>query len=185
MKNVVFMLALATVFGSSILYGQIEKGSWEMSVAGTFGSYSLSTNGNDGESTSLVSIAARPGYYVIDGLSIEPELYWTAIEDELPIFNIAANVSYTFRVAESGVSPFLLAGYGVGNGIPIFQRLIFRSSDEMDVSVLNVGGGVKFFVTTSVALRAEYRFQQFNQDEDSFETTANWHTILLGFSVFL
>jgi len=185
MKTVVCLLALVIFFGSSVLYGQIEKGSWEMSVAGTFGSVSSSTNGNDGESTSLISIAARPGYYVINGLSIEPELYWTAIENERPIFNLAANVSYTFRVAESGVSPFVLAGYGIGNGIPIFQRLIFRSSDEMDVSVLNAGGGVKFFVTKSVALRAEYRYQRFNQEGDSFETTANWHTILFGFSVFL
>lgn len=185
MKTLVCVLALASLVVSSVAFGQIEKGSWEMSLAGTFGSVSTSTNGSDGESTSLLSLAARPGYYLTDGLSIEPEFYWTAIEEQRPLFSIAANVSYTFRVSESGFSPFLLAGYGLGNGIPLFQRLMFRSSNEMDVSVLNLGGGLKYFVTTSVALRAEYRYQRFNQEEDSNETTANWHTILFGFSVFL
>ena len=184
MKTVVCMLVLAMLFGGSVAFCQVEKGSWEMSLAATFGSVSTSRDGDEGESTSLLSVAFRPGYYVIDGLSIEPELFWTAIESERPMFSLAANASYTFRPSDANVSPFLLAGYGIGNGIPTFQRLMFRASDEMDVSVLNLGGGVKYFLSKDIGLRAEYRYQRFHQEEGSSETTANWHTILFGFSVF-
>ena len=183
MKSAVCVFVLSTVLGS-VAFCQIGKGSWEMSLAATFGSVSTSTDGIDGESTSLLSVAFRPGYYVIDGLSIEPELFWTAIEDERPMFSLAANASYTFSTSDAKVAPFLLVGFGIGNGIPIFQRLIFRSSDVMDISVLNAGAGVKYFVTSDIGLRAEYRYQRYSGEVESSTTTSNWHTILFGFSIF-
>jgi hypothetical protein len=189
-------LLLAAFAGTAA--AQTGTGSWELSLSSTLGTASQSTETeyggrtttHDGESQGYLSLALRPGFFVVNGLSIEPEFFWTAVEKVPPTFSMSGNVSYTFLIKESPVSPFLLAGYGVGNGIPLFQRLFLRSSDEMDITVLNLGAGVKVFLSEAIAFRAEYRYQRFAEETSypagpTYRRTSDYHNLLLGFSVFL
>jgi len=191
---VVTVLLLASGFAAR---AQTEEGSWEFSLSSNFGLTSQSTEysspygtqESDGESEGFLALAIRPGYYVVDGLVIEPEFLWTAIEGIPPSFSLSGNLAYNFHIEESNATPFILLGYGVGNAIPVFQRVYVRSSDEWDIPVLNAGAGVKFFVTDHVAFRLEYRFQQYSHEEKSgsytWKSTMQFHNVFMGIALFI
>jgi hypothetical protein len=183
-------------------YCQTGAGSWEFSLSGNGGTTSTTSEAtfggqtytDDGESESYIGLDLRAGYYVVDGLSLEPEIYWLAVEGMPPMFNLGANAAYTFTIPEAPVRPFLTVGYGVGNSVPVMQRLFNRSSNELDVPVFRAGGGVKVFIVKQVALKLEYRYERYTQESsDSFgpyfsyssKTTSNFHNVLVGFSIFL
>ncbi|MGB5873431.1 MAG: outer membrane beta-barrel protein [Bacteroidota bacterium] len=191
---VVAVLLLAAGF---VARAQTGAGSWEFSLSSNFGLTSQSTeysspymNGEiEGESEGFLALAVRPGYYLVDGLAFEPEFLWTAIEGVPPSFSLSGNLAYNFHLKESNVAPFILVGYGVGNAIPVFQRVYVRGSDEMDITVLNAGAGVKFFFTDHVAFRLEYRFQQYNQEDSSgsysAKRTTQFHNVFMGIAFFI
>jgi hypothetical protein len=184
------VLLLASI---STAVSQTQRGNWEFSVSGAFASYSSKTEGSgptyESESQNVVSLLLRPGYFVIDGLEILPEIYWGASSGEPPSFSFSGNIAYNYLIPGSRVAPFVLAGYGIGNGVPILERMVGRSSDAFDITVLNLGGGAKVFVTKSVALSAEYRYQQFGQEltNGSYTTkhTYYFHNVFLGVSFFV
>lgn len=200
MKKVQGLLACCLIVGVIDARAQTEKGSWEISAAANAGSmsrsYESSSGGysTSGSSDALMYFALdlRAGWYVVDGFSIEPEVYMFAAEEQEPAFNFGGNLSYTFNIQESPVKPFLIAGYGIGNAIPIAQLLLGQSSDELDIPVLRVGGGLKVFVSKNVALKAEYRYERYTSEESSSSyygsysstTVTNFHNILFGFCVF-
>lgn len=181
----------------AVAMAQLQAGTVELSFSGTLGSmsretevtYGGSTRTSEAEPTDYLSLALRSGVFVYRGLSIEPEFIWTAIEGDPPAFSLSGNLSYTHRQESTAVAPFVLVGYGIGNGIPIAQRLTGRSSSSMDIPVLNLGGGLKIFLGQSAAVRVEYRFQRFVQEETGYSVTARqttqFHNLLVGFSVFL
>lgn len=55
------------------------------------------------------------------------------------------------------------------------------------------GGGVKFFVSKYVALKAKYRYERYSREEtetfisisSTFKQVVNFHNVLSGVSVFL
>jgi hypothetical protein len=195
------LLALAM---TAMTAAQVTRGSWELSLSATMGSvassteytYGGKTSTYEGDAETYLSLALRPGFFVVDGLSIEPELLWTAIEGDQPAIAVLGGLSYTFAITESPIAPFILVGYGIGNGIPITQRLIGRTSSEFDVSALNAGGGLKIFVSPNVAFRAEYRYQRYTWEETPsiywpseyvpgpFNHSTTYHNIFIGVSVF-
>ena len=200
MKLITVFTAAALVFVCSAIHAQTQQGAWELSASGNFGSVSSSseTTGSfsqksETDAEGYLSLALRPGYYVIDGLAVEPEFLWTAVDGTPPSFSISGNVAYNFDIPKSQVTPFILAGYGVGNSIPLFQRLFVRSSDDFDISVLNIGAGLKVFLTERIALRTEYRYQRYSRESTlssgtfsvTTTTVASFHNVFLGFSVFL
>jgi opacity protein-like surface antigen len=202
MKNrLPFLVAAVLICGYSSLFSQTKKGAWELSMSGNFGSVSSKTESEgsfgrqefESEAQGYLSLIARPGFYFTDGLVLEPEVLWTALEGTEPSLSLSGNLAYNFNIPQSRVTPFVLIGYGTGNAIPFFQRLLFRSSSDLDISLLNLGAGVKFFLSEHAALRTEYRFQRFSQEETfgsgSFSQTikevSNFHNFFFGFSVFL
>ena len=201
MRHIAVVIAALAAFVHEPVYSQTQQGAWELSLSRTFGSVSTSTetsgsfgsSSTDSEAEGYLTLALRPGFFIIDGLALEPEILWTAIEGEPPSFMLSGNLAYTFSIPESRVLPFVLAGYGTGNAIPLFQTLLFRSSDKLDISVLNIGGGLKVLIAERVAIRTEYRYQRFSQKTDfgfgpyggTAKSTTNFHNVLIGFSVFL
>lgn len=197
MNRISFLLlsALVTAFLPAI--SQTEKGSWELSFTGNAGSYSQKseytsggqTHTNEGEARSYAALDFRAGYFLVDGLSLEPEFYFLGVEKTLPTYNLGVNVAYTFTIPESPVRPFLIAGYGTGNGIPMMQRLLARESENLDIPVLRVGGGLKVLLNRWVALKVEYRYERYTDEQStqyySSKTVSNYGNILFGFSFFL
>jgi len=180
---------------------QTQPGSWELSAAVNLGSYGYSyentsgghTSTGESEARGYLGMDFRVGVYIVEGLSIEPEIYILAVEKDLPSFNLGANLGYTFTIPNSPIKPFAVAGYGIGNGIPMMQRLMGRTSDKLDVPVFRVGGGLKVFVAKQVALKVEYRYERYSYEHSTtyYTTTStssrtwNYHNVLFGFSVFL
>lgn len=199
MKNI--LLAVCMLAAPASLLGQTEQGTWEFSVSGNFGVVSGSTEITDAtgtttldqESQGYLAVALRPGFYVVDGLTVEPELLWTAVEKNPPCFSLSGNLAYNFDFLPSKVLGFVLAGYGRGNSIPLFERLFYRASEKLDISILNFGGGVKFMLGERVALRAEYRYQHYSQEQSvsalgvttTMKTAQNYHNLFCGLSFFV
>lgn len=201
MNRLAFLGACIVLAGVLPSYSQTEPGNWELSVAGNIGSVSTSYEYKSGSYVSsgssdgitYMGLDVRAGAYIANGLALEPEIYALFIEDQSPAFNFGANISYTFTLPESPVSPFLIAGYGIGNASPIMQRLVNRGSDEFDIPVLRVGGGLKVFLGKQVALKVEYRYERYSQERtetyyghsSTSKTVVNYHNVMIGFSVFI
>lgn len=204
MKNLIYAILAASIILGSPLYSQPRQGLWEVSLSGYLGSVSgtyestssnnyLNYSSSEQESRGFISLALRPGYFITEGVEIEPEILWTAVEKIAPAYCLTANVAYNFSIPESHMTPFVLVGYGIANAVPVFQRLYGGSMDNFDISVLNVGAGDKIFITERIALRIEYRYQRFYQESAhsaglysySFKETQNFHNVFFGFSIFL
>ncbi len=202
MKLIGLVLCLLVIASTTSAISQTQRGSWEFSASGAFSSFTLKseTSGYFGTHTyesdkavNYFSLLLRPGFYVIDGLEIEPEINWGAADGVPPSFSFSGNLAYSYLIPGTRFAPFALAGYGIGNGIPILERLLERSSDKFNIGVLNLGAGLKLFAAKQVAVRAEYRYQRYSHEEtmgsgtygSTVNTTFNFHNVFLGVSVFL
>ena len=201
MKLTILLLGLLIVASTTPGISQTHQGAWEFSVSGAFSSLSMKTETSgfagtqthESDAVNYFSLMLRPGFYVIDGLEIEPEINWGAADGVPPSFSLSGNLSYTYLIPGTRFAPFAIAGYGVGNGIPVLERMFDRSSDEFNIGVLNLGAGLKLFAAKQVALRAEYRYQRYSREEtvgsgtygSTVKSTFNFHNVFLGVSIFL
>jgi len=191
MKNILAVFCI--VFASGSLHSQTQQGTWEFSLSGNAGSVSTSSqysgpyssSSSESEAEGYVLLALRPGLYVVDGLALEPEILWTAVEHEKPCFSLSGNLAYNFAIPESRTTPFLLVGYGTGNAIPINNTLLFRSSYKLDISLVNLGAGLKIFLAEQAALRLEYRYQKYTEEGEYRSSMHKFHNVFFGFSVFV
>ena len=160
---------------------------WEMSLSADVNSFS-DRNGN----TQYASLAFRTGFYPIlgEGLSIEPELFYGRTYGQNAL-NVSGNLSYSLGIGYWPVVPFVLVGYGLGNGVPYNAYMpnslqLPNASNYTDISVINAGVGVKVMTLGGRALvRLEYRYQAFNAKYTSFTDHIYGRRLLLGFSVLL
>jgi hypothetical protein len=195
------VLALLTV--TALCQGQSLKGAQELSLSAQFGQFSskLEYRAHVGQyhesetysdTYTFLTTTMRLGTFVTRGLEIAPELNWSAIENSDAAFSMAVNAEYNFTPSAPGAKlktvPFVLAGYGIGNAVPWYFAYLVRSSEEFDVPVLNLGAGIKTFLSERAALRVEYRFQRFHYDSESggetTKSTYQYHRFMFGFSLF-
>lgn len=169
MKKITILILFATVFLSSgTSRGQFTKASWEISLTGGFNSLSESSSSGSSSSDnlSMLSFNISPGYYFIDGLSLEPEIGMFSIlspnSSGKSYFKLVGNVSYTFQTQEKGFAPYIKAGIGTSNGLQIGagnSSLISTFSDNYSaVTILDAGIGIKFLVGKSAAIRTELNY---------------------------
>jgi hypothetical protein len=199
MKPVILLTSAALFCSCSLLFAQTQRGSWELSLSGTMGSESISITAKTVNSTfditgkgdqKYLRLSLRPGYYVLKGLTLEPEILWNAVERYAPTFSLSGNLSYNFSIPQAHFAPFVLIGYGLTNGLPVFRGYTMRAADGFDVNVVNLGSGLKFFFSERAAFRTEYRYQRLRYDDASmfsgiYDVKINMHSIFFGFSVFL
>jgi len=82
--------------------------------------------------------------------------------------------------------PFVLVGYGVGNGFPFYEPLPRQAANLTAISFLNAGGGLKIMLLGGRSLlRLEYRYQAFNADLYGYKENLFARRVLIGFSVLL
>lgn len=187
MKTLQFML-LVTLTATSILAQPREGKTRELSLSGSYQNFS---SGNSSGSSSAFLVSPRLGFYVTEGLELEPEMLLMFGSGSEPVYVLNGNVSYNFVSEGKGV-PFLLVGYGIANTIPFFN--VPFTSTPFRVDVLNAGGGVKMFLTQDVAVRIEYRFQKFSGKGETVsygfvsftrEVDTRIHAVQFGLSVLL
>jgi hypothetical protein len=196
MRLLVVAVALGAVMYSSSI-AQFRKGDVELSMNASLGSRSMKVSSRgyeDSESYNFLYFGVSPGIFVTQGLSIEPEIAFMAMEKQFPTWYFLGNVSYTYRGEGSKLAPFVRAGYGISNGIPVLPgaMAIFRTTNNLDVQVLNVGGGVKYQVAGATYLRAEANYKHYSWSRALYSgssTSTDYSYgdfgILLGFSVLL
>jgi hypothetical protein len=154
MKTLSFMMIIA--LAASIAPAQPREGkNMELSLSGSFQNYS---SGSSSGGSSAFLISPRLGFFVVNGLEIEPEALLMLASGSDPVYVITANVSYNLISSNKGV-PFILIGYGRANTVPFFNVPFMHA--DFGVGVVNVGAGVKIFLSEDIALRIEYRFQNF------------------------
>ncbi len=181
-------LVLLTVLAASGLLAQPREGKHvELSLSGGYQHYS--SDNSDGTSAFLLS--PRVGVFLIEGLELEPEFTLMTVSQRDPVYLVNGNVSYNFRTAGKSV-PFLLIGYGISNTVPVFNVPMVKS--DFSIGVLNLGAGVKIFITDDVAVRLEYRYQNFTGESEPFispyysytsKVDVRLHTVQFGLSVLL
>ncbi len=187
MKTLRFIFIIALT-ATSVLAQPREGKSKELSLSGSYQSFST---GSSSGSSSAFLISPRLGFFVLEGLELEPEFLLMLSSGSDPVYMVNGNVSYNFLTQGKGV-PFLLVGYGLANTVPVFNVPSIRTDFRVDV--LNLGGGMKVFLSEDIALRLEYRYQKFTGqgvivNYDFFLSTqkvdTRIHIVQFGISVLL
>jgi hypothetical protein len=177
---------------------QFKQGDVELSFSGSLGSWSnssTSSGSTHSDSRNLAILSVVPGFYVIDGLSLEAELGLLAEEKAKPAQFVLGNVSYTYPIPESRVALYGRVGYGVSNAIqlPVPLGIVSRVSNDFDVGVFNAGAGLKILVSQGAAIRVElnYKSHSWTTEYQSYyyssktDYTYSNTGLLLGFSILI
>jgi hypothetical protein len=176
---------------------QFQKGDWELGMTFAAGSYKESREGENetwSYSATYISMALTPGYYVLNGFSVEPEFSFYALQHADPTFQLLGNLSYTGWLPGHGAAWFARAGAGISNTYPFAGQTVSWWDVEESVTVLNFGAGIKAPVSQHVALRTElnYRIYRFTHQSNPYEypsgnTDYNIRDFALriGFSILL
>ncbi len=155
------LILLLVVNPPSVLWGQEEtKRKTEISFSVSLQNVSI---GEGRSSTSLLA-AARVGFYIYKGLQFEPEAI-VLLGSADPAYMLSGNLVYNFLNNVKTI-PFLLAGYGIANTIPVYNIPIYSAGSM--TGVLNLGFGIKSFISDNIALRGEYRFQRFSGQQKTY-----------------
>lgn len=195
MKTVAALLALL-LLGYSSSNAQFKQGQVELSFSGSIGSFSPpSTPDYKLDAQNYVSLYVVPGYYILDGLSVEPELGLMAEESSKPAQYLLLNLSYTYLIPETKIGCFVRGGYGISNSMeyPFGNGVVIPASDKFNVGVLNLGVGAKFLISSSVLIRTEFNYKKHSWKDEynspyysySLDFTESTIGVILGFSILL
>lgn len=176
---------------------QFKKGDLEISFAGGFtGIITSNLSGESGlaakssGSDCLAFFSCCPGYYFLDGFSVEPEFAVLAVKGSRPAQLSLVNLSYTQEISPEKFAAYGLVGYGLSNSIEIVQPTHFleRVANGFDMGVLNAGVGGKVLMTRSAILRFEYNYRMQSRRENVFAVRSDRYvtlSVLFGFSVLI
>jgi hypothetical protein len=132
------------------------------------------------------------GYYLIDGLSIEPELNLNFNFEGFSV-SILSNLCYTFYIPQKNIFPYLKLGYGVSNNGDNSNGLF----ESLDFKTLNAGAGFKFMYYSGFALKMEINYKdlsgskkysysdQYSSSSSKYEITTSVISISVGISILL
>jgi len=181
MKSLLTICAVVLCILSSVVsaHAKTEKGDIELSGAASY----LSRKLEDMDETFWhVNIATRLGIYITNTIEIEPEIMFSKYKDDDLGYILSGNLVLNLSSIkpDSDVVLFFLGGFGVSNTWLYFQNIPLWGLDDERYSILNVGGGLKFFISRQAAFRLEYRFQKFFEERE-----ITYHNIFFGISAFL
>lgn len=163
---------------------QTEQGDQEISVSAFFIYQKL----EGGEGTAL-SISTSYGYFASKNFEVGPEISYSDQKGGVPGFVIVGNLTYNFNPIGKGAIkvPFVFAGLGYSNSTDYVPRMSAPSSvDDANWKVANLGAGFKIFLPKPVALRLEYRYQNFFRYQRLVgNVNYAYHYLSLGISMFL
>lgn len=195
MRTLVAVVALSAFICSGSI-AQFRKGNVELSMNASLGSRSIKVSSRgyeDSESYNFVYFGVSSGIFVTQGLSIEPEIAFMAMEQQFPTWYFLGNVSYTYANEGAKLAPFIRAGIGISNGIPVLPgtMAVFRTTDNLDLQVLNIGGGVKYQIAGATYLRAEANYKHYSWSRTLYAASSSTDYsygdlgLLIGLSVLL
>jgi hypothetical protein len=124
------------------------------------------SNGS-GDEQFYSEISLSLGFFILDGLSVEPELDYNFFSDDAS-FSILANVSYTLHIPKKNIYPFFKVGYGKSGFTGYYGYYPENSEglfESLDANVINASAGLKIIQSSSFAMILElnYKYITFNQ----------------------
>jgi opacity protein-like surface antigen len=209
MKKIALLLAFVLVLGTAFaVSGPVEGKKFEFSTGLSFWSFSYHYPGEPAgykDIESYFNIPFRLGWYFWKGLELEPEFMLTAYHESYSYtgysgykYNetgwlLSGNLLYNFKMKNEHLLPFVLAGWGFGNGVPYGEYVERWGGSGTHASTPNLGVGVKYVFNKTAALRLEYRYRRFRikeaggEDlggpaESLYHVTLN--TVIMGLSLF-
>lgn len=166
---------------------KFQQFDWECDVAFSIGLSSTSFekseqnyygNGN-GDSKFYAEISLALGFFILDGLSIEPELEYNFFPDDATL-SLIANVAYTFNIPRKKIYPFIKIGYGI-SGFTVYRYYYYERSnglfESLDAKVINTGAGLKIVQSSSFAMRIELNYKNISysqSQDDSYDLSYDY-----------
>lgn len=175
---IVFSVCCILILAVETLYAQIEKGDKEFSVAASFMARKAE---NQEEFATVFNVPIRFGIFATKTIEFEPELLFSKFKEEDTGYVFSANLVYHFNSGhpQQRTVPYIFGGLGVSNTFLFLSNTLYPERYGDHFTVLNLGAGIKQFISKDVALRMEYRFQDFMGNDDMV-----YHHLFLGLSVF-
>ena len=148
---------------------KFQQFDWECAASLSIGLSSTSTesstqnyygnNSGNGEFYSEISLAL--GFFILDGLSIEPEIEYNFFEGDATL-SIIGNISYTINIPRKKIYPFFKVGYGISS-YTVYRYGYYGGSNDLfeslDAKIINVGAGLKIVQSSSFAMRLELNYK--------------------------
>lgn len=183
--TIVVVILFSLIITAHSIAQPLEGKKYEFSTSASM--WNVKSGG--GETETIINIPIRIGLFILKGLEIEPELFFTIPEESEEIgYIILGNLSYNFKTSKNLVL-FVLGGAGFGNGQRYFDLV---ADQDMGVTVYNFGAGIKYLVADSAAIRIEYRFTKYSGEKAETGWWEDWtykldrtdNNILIGLSIF-
>jgi opacity protein-like surface antigen len=189
-KTLISLLILLMLTTSLTAQSTDLKGRMEYSVSFSY----QSMKQKDAEEASwIMNLPFHLNYFVSENIGVGAEINFTdakGIKNTGIILNILVEANFPIRQGKS--IPFLLAGYGYSNGSFIYDRMAIKNFQETDIGVLNLGAGLKLFITEKIYARIEGRYQNFSgESENTYfygaenEISITYFRLFMGFSIIL
>ncbi len=184
MKKVSVFLVCLLLLGAAFASAQPVEG--KKFEAGTAVDYT-GLNAGGSNAGCYLYVPLRFGWYVWKGLEIEPELALNIpLKHGFDMTCIGTlNLFYNYKIGKKFV-PFAGGGLSIGNAYPLVQFPMgeMMGDASMDTAAMNLGGGLKYLLTDSVALRAEYRCSLYrvSWDGSAGHEDLSYHKVMIGLS---
>ena len=200
MKKINFILAIFLIItsGNAQVNEKSERkfykqGDWEFGFSSNIGSISIKTidptNYEYTENGIYLNVGISTGFYLINGLSIEPEFDINLCSEGLSL-SVLGNLCYSFYIPQKNIYPYIKLGYGISNDPKNTDELF----ENLNFKTVNAGVGVKFIYFPGMAFMTEinYRnlsgsntFYQGTPDTYTIESTSSIISVLVGISIQL
>ena len=200
MKRIIRVLAIFLIITSG--YAQVNEkperqyyrqGDWEFRYSSNIGSISIQTIDptyyNHKENGIYVNVGVSTGFYIINGLSIEPELDINLCSEGLSL-SVLGHLCYTFYIPQKNIYPYVKLGYGVSNDPKNTDELFAK----LDFKTINASAGVKFMYFRGMAFITEINYRNLSGSNTFYEGTPDSYTteskssiisVLVGISILL
>jgi len=208
MKRIFFVLATLLIIASG--YAQVnekserqfyKQGDWEFGFSANIGGSSEQTKGasisyhsNDSsqyyypydytENDIYIHLGISTGFYIINGLSIEPEFTINSYSEGFSV-SMLGNLCYTFYLPQKNIYPYFKLGYGLSseptNSGDLFESLNFKT--------INAGGGIKLMYSPGMAFKMEINYRNltgsntYSYSDQFYSSTSETNTSIISVSI--
>ena len=126
-----------------------------------------------GENTFYSESALAIGFFIFDGLSVEPEIDFNFLTDEASV-SIIGNLCYTLSIPRKNIYPYFKIGYGI-SGFESNNYYYYDSDtgglfESLESGVLSSSIGLKIVNSSTNAFRLELNYKRFNNSVSFFDT---------------
>jgi opacity protein-like surface antigen len=201
-KTCAFLSILLLMTAAAVAAGgPVEGKKFEFSTGFAFSIQKYNYGHGYKETYTVFQMPFRLGIFFAKGLEFEPELLLTSEHSKYSSsmgsysysstgWILSGNLVYNFKLKSPRMIPFVLAGYGFGNGDLEGTDVDEYAGGDVSspkTSLFNAGAGFKYLFGNIAALRFEYRLRTGTvkyTSEGTFSDKVNFHSFLLGLSLF-